>query len=121
MRSQLKDRYERDIVVHGSPQLAQAARHDLVDELRLMAPLSAPARLAGTTREELRLVETKTFDDGIHVSSIGRRRSGGCSPVRVERAATRSAVCPEDDPPPSPRRRGPRSTIQSARHDRLVC
>src|SRR5262245_49233340 len=33
----LKQQHERDIVVHGSPQLAQALiEHDLVDELRLL-------------------------------------------------------------------------------------
>src|SRR5262245_32954809 len=35
--ARLKDRFERDIVVHGSPQLAQTLiEHDLVDELRLL-------------------------------------------------------------------------------------
>jgi len=69
----LKDQYERDIVVHGSPQLAQTLiEHDLVDELRLMVYpviVGAGKRLfADTTRKQnLRLVETKTFDDGIHV------------------------------------------------------
>src|SRR4029077_1644366 len=33
----LKEQYERDVVVHGSPQLAQTLiEHDLVDELRLV-------------------------------------------------------------------------------------
>jgi dihydrofolate reductase len=69
----LKERYERDIVVHGSPQLAQTLiEHDLVDELRLMVYpviVGAGKRLfTETTRKKnLRLVETKTFDDGIHV------------------------------------------------------
>jgi dihydrofolate reductase len=69
----LKERYERDIVVHGSPQLAQTLiEHDLVDELRLMVYpviVGAGKRLfTETTRKKnLRLCETNTFDDGIHV------------------------------------------------------
>src|SRR5215475_4427733 len=35
--TKLKQQYERDIVVHGSPQLTQTLiEHDLVDELRLL-------------------------------------------------------------------------------------
>jgi dihydrofolate reductase len=69
----LKGRYERDIAVHGSPQLVQTlVENDLVDELRLMVYpviVGAGKRLFGeTTRTRiLRLVETKTFGDGIHV------------------------------------------------------
>ena len=71
--TKLKQRYERDIVVHGSPQLAQTLiEHDLVDELRLMVYpviVGAGKRLFAETtqKKNLRLVETKTFDDGIHV------------------------------------------------------
>jgi dihydrofolate reductase len=71
--TQLKQRHERDIVVHGSPQLAQALiEHDLVDELRLMiypVIVGAGKRLFTETssKRNLRLVETKTFNDGIHV------------------------------------------------------
>ena len=71
--AQLKERYERDIVVHGSPQLVQTLiEHDLVDELRLMVYpviVGAGKRLFAHTshKQNLRLVETKTFDDGIHV------------------------------------------------------
>jgi dihydrofolate reductase len=69
----LKGRYERDIAVHGSPQLVQTlVENDLVDELRLMVYpviVGAGQRLFGETpaKQNLRLVETKTFDDGIHV------------------------------------------------------
>ena len=71
--AKLKERYERDVVVHGSPQLARTLiEHDLVDELRLMVyPMivGAGKRLFADTTEKknLRLVETRTFDDGIHV------------------------------------------------------
>jgi dihydrofolate reductase len=71
--AQLKERHERDIVVHGSPQLVQTLlEHDLVDELRLMVypvVVGAGKRLFADTSQKrnLRLVETKTFDDGIHV------------------------------------------------------
>jgi dihydrofolate reductase len=69
----LKRRYKRDIVVHGSPQLAQTLiEHDLADELRLMiypVIVGAGKRLFGATsmKKNLRLIETKTFTDGIHV------------------------------------------------------
>ena len=71
--AKLKGRHERDIVVHGSAQLAQTLiEHDLVDELRLMVYpviVGAGKRLFADTTEKknLRLVETRTFDDGIHV------------------------------------------------------
>ena len=69
----LKAQYDGDIVVHGSPQLAQALiEHDLVDELRLMVyPIIVGAgkrlfaQTSGTKR--LQLVETKTVGDGIHI------------------------------------------------------
>jgi dihydrofolate reductase len=69
----LKRQHERDIVVHGSPQLAQTRiEHDLVDELRLMVYpviVGAGKRLFADTSglKNLRLVETRTFDDGVHV------------------------------------------------------
>jgi dihydrofolate reductase len=71
--TKLKQQYERDIVVHGSAQLAQTLiEHDLVDELRLMVypvVVGAGKRLFAETsqKKNLRLVETKTFNDGIHV------------------------------------------------------
>jgi len=63
--TRLKHEYERDIVVHGSPQLAQTLiEHDLVDELRLVVYpviVGAGKRLFGKTSEpkRLRLVETR--------------------------------------------------------------
>ena len=71
--AKLKDQYERDIVVHGSPQLVQTLiGNDLVDELRLQVYpviVGAGKRLFGETAHttNLRLVETTTFDDGIHL------------------------------------------------------
>jgi dihydrofolate reductase len=71
--TKLKDRYDRDIVVHGSPQLAQTLiEHDLVDELRLMTYpviVGAGKRLFAETsgKKNLRLVETRTFGDGVTV------------------------------------------------------
>jgi dihydrofolate reductase len=71
--AKLKDRYERDIVVHGSPQLAQALiEQGLVDELRLMTypvVVGAGKRLFAETsgKRNLRLVETTTFGDGVTV------------------------------------------------------
>lgn len=69
----LKERYERDIVVHGSPQLAQTLiEHDLVDALHLLVYpviVGAGKRLFDGTSEtkRLQLVETRTFGDGVHL------------------------------------------------------
>ena len=69
----LKERHDRDIVVHGSPQLAQTLiEHDLVDALHLLVypvVVGAGKRLfAGTSRtKRLQLVGTKTFGDGVHL------------------------------------------------------
>jgi dihydrofolate reductase len=69
----LKQRHDREVVVHGSPQLVHALiEHDLVDELRLMVypvVVGAGKRLFADTssKKNLRLVETRTFDDGVHV------------------------------------------------------
>jgi dihydrofolate reductase len=71
--AELKDRYERDVVVHGSPELVRTLiEHDLVDELRLLVfpvIVGAGKRLFGETAEKqnLRLVEARTFGDGIHL------------------------------------------------------
>jgi len=65
----LKQRYERDIVVHGSAQLAQTLiEHDLVDALHLLVYpviVGAGKRLFDGTSEtkRLRLVEARTFGD----------------------------------------------------------
>jgi dihydrofolate reductase len=69
----LKQRYERDILVHGSPQLAQALiEHDLVDALHLLVYpviVGAGKRLFDATSEtkRLRLVETRTFGEGVQL------------------------------------------------------
>jgi dihydrofolate reductase len=71
--TRLKQRYERDIVVHGSPQLAQALiEHDLVDALHLMVypvVVGAGKRLFGTTSQtkRLELSEAKTVGDSIQI------------------------------------------------------
>lgn len=71
--AKLKQRYERDIVVHGSPQLAQTLiEHDLVDALHLLVYpviVGAGKRLFDGTSEtkRLRLVETRTFGDGVQL------------------------------------------------------
>jgi dihydrofolate reductase len=68
---ELKEQHRRDIVVHGSPQLAQTLiEHDLVDALHLLVYpviVGAGKRLfAGTSvKKNLRLVETKAFNDGV--------------------------------------------------------
>jgi dihydrofolate reductase len=69
----LTQQYKRDIVVHGSPHLARTlVEHDLAGEIRLMVYpviVGAGKRLftETTAKKNLRLVETKTFNDGIHV------------------------------------------------------
>src|SRR5919201_544203 len=67
--TRLKQQYDGDIVVHGSPQLAQKLiEHDLVDALHLQVYpviVGAGKRLFGETSatKRLRLVEAKTFTD----------------------------------------------------------
>jgi dihydrofolate reductase len=71
--AKLKQRYERDIVVHGSPKLVRTLiEHDLVDELRLLVYpviVGAGERLFGDTpaKQNLALAEARTFDDGVHL------------------------------------------------------
>ena len=67
----LKRRYERDIVVHGSPQLAQTLiEHDLVDAIHLQVypvVVGAGKRLFAETSatKRLQLTEAKTVGDGV--------------------------------------------------------
>lgn len=71
--TKLKERYERDILVHGSPQLSQALiEHDLVDALHLLLyPIivGAGKRLFDGTSETKRLglASTRTFGDGVQL------------------------------------------------------
>ena len=67
----LKEEHERDVVVHGSAQLARAlVERDLVDELRLMVfpiLLGGGKRLFGETSDTktLRLVDSTVAGDGV--------------------------------------------------------
>ena len=69
----LKERYDGDIVVHGSPQLVQTLiEHDLVDALHLQVYpviVGAGKRLFGETSatKRLRLTSAKTVGSGIHI------------------------------------------------------
>ena len=71
--AKLKERHERDIVVHGSARLVQALlESDLVDELRLMVfplVLGSGKRLFGETSDKkpLRLVDSKIVGDGVSI------------------------------------------------------
>lgn len=71
--TELKRQYQRDILVHGSPQLSQALiEHDLVDAVHLlMYPVivGAGKRLFdGTSKtKRLRLASTRTFGEGVHL------------------------------------------------------
>ncbi len=72
--SDLKNKYDRDIVVHGSVQLVQALlENDLVDELRLMifpVVLGAGKRLFGETsdKKKLKLRDSKPVgSDGVTI------------------------------------------------------
>jgi dihydrofolate reductase len=71
--AKLKERHERDILVHGSGQLAQTLiEHDLVDALHLLVYpviVGAGKRLFDGTSEtkRLQLADTKTFGDGVHL------------------------------------------------------
>ncbi|HVV57330.1 MAG TPA: dihydrofolate reductase family protein [Gaiellaceae bacterium] len=67
--ARLKERYERDVVVHGSPRLAQTLiEHDLVDALHLQVYpviVGAGKRLFAdtTATKRLRLTSAQTFGD----------------------------------------------------------
>jgi dihydrofolate reductase len=71
--ARLKEQHERDIVVHGSPQLVQALiQQDLVDELRLMVfpvVLGSGKRIFGETSDKkaLRLKESMVVGDGVGI------------------------------------------------------
>jgi dihydrofolate reductase len=71
--SALKERYEGDIAVHGSPQLAQTLiENDLVDAFHLQVypvVVGAGKRLFGETSatKRLRLTGTKTVGSGVHI------------------------------------------------------
>jgi dihydrofolate reductase len=71
--TKLKQQYDDDIVVHGSPQLAQTLiEHDLVDALHLQVYpviVGAGKRLFGeaSATKRLRLTQAKTVGDGIHI------------------------------------------------------
>lgn len=69
----LKQQYDGDILVYGSPQLAQTLiEHDLVDTLNLQVYpviVGAGKRLFANTSntKRLRLVEARTVGGGIHI------------------------------------------------------
>jgi dihydrofolate reductase len=71
--TKIKQQYDGDIVVHGSPQLAQTLiEHDLVDALHLQVYpviVGAGKRLFGETSgtKRLRLTQATTVGDGIHI------------------------------------------------------
>ena len=71
--AKLKERYDGDVVVHGSAQLVQALlERDLVDELRLMVfpvVLGSGKRLFAETSDAkpLRLVDSRTVGDGVTI------------------------------------------------------
>jgi dihydrofolate reductase len=74
----LKERYDGDVVVHGSARLSQALiEHDLVDELRLMVfpvVLGSGKRLFGETTDKKRLdlVESRLVGDGVLILTYAR-------------------------------------------------
>jgi dihydrofolate reductase len=76
--AKLKERYDGDIVVHGSASLAQALiDQDLVDELRLMVfpvVLGSGKSLFGETgdKKKLKLTDSKTVGDGVAILIYGR-------------------------------------------------
>jgi dihydrofolate reductase len=70
---ELRERYDGDVVVHGSAQLVQGLlEDDLVDELRLMVfpvVLGSGKRLFGETSDKrrLQLADTKVVGDGVTI------------------------------------------------------
>jgi dihydrofolate reductase len=81
--TQLKQRHEGDIVVHGSPRLVQTLlEHDLVDELHLMVfpvVLGSGKRVFGETSDKkpLRLVDSKVVGDGVAILVYQRAAETG--------------------------------------------
>jgi dihydrofolate reductase len=71
--TKIKQQHDGDIVVHGSPQLAQTLiEHDLVDALHLQVYpviVGAGKRLFGETSgsQRLRLTQANTVGDGIQI------------------------------------------------------
>jgi dihydrofolate reductase len=71
--SEVKERHDGDIVVHGSAELVQELiERDLVDELHLMVfpvVLGTGKRLFGDTTDmkPLRLADSKTVGDGVQI------------------------------------------------------
>ena len=78
---ELRSKYDRDIVVHGSVQLVQELlERDLVDELRLMVfpvVLGSGKRLFGETsdRKTLALTDSKTVGDGVAILTFRPSRN----------------------------------------------
>jgi dihydrofolate reductase len=76
--AKLKERYDGDVVVHGSARLVQALlADDLVDELRLMVfpvVLGSGKRLFGETadKKRLQLVRTRTVGEGVLILTYAR-------------------------------------------------
>jgi dihydrofolate reductase len=81
--AKLKERYDGDVVVHGSAQLAQALlERDLVDELRLMVfpvVLGSGKRLFGESadKKRLELVENRAVGDGVLILRYARPAGAG--------------------------------------------
>jgi dihydrofolate reductase len=77
--AKLRDRYDGDLVVHGSAQLVQTlVELDLVDELRLMVfpvVLGSGKRLFGETSDKkpLELAESRTVGDGVLILIYRRK------------------------------------------------
>jgi dihydrofolate reductase len=74
----LREKHERDIIVHGSAQLTQwLIENDLVDQLRLMVfpvVLGAGKRLFSETSDKkpFKLVDNRTVGDGVMVQVFER-------------------------------------------------
>jgi dihydrofolate reductase len=76
--SQVKEKHDGDVVVHGSAQLVQELLdRDLVDELRLMVfpvVLGGGKRLFGETsdKKRLQLADSKTVGEGVTILVFSR-------------------------------------------------
>jgi dihydrofolate reductase len=81
--TKLKQQYDGDIVVHGSPHLAQTLiEHDLVDALHLQVYpviVGAGKRLFGETADRwpLRLVDSKQVGEGVVILTYEPIRDPG--------------------------------------------